>query len=153
MTKSELKQYHKEYYLKNKLKIDEKNRTYNKNNKEKLKNYHKEWYKNNRDNYLIQCKEYGDKNRDKRRNYSKKYSRENKGKIRAKTAKYRATKLQQTPKWADLKAIEEFYKNCPEGYHVDHIIPLQGKNVRGLHVLDNLQYLPAIENFRKNNHF
>ncbi len=55
------------------------------------------------------------------------------------------------PPWADKKAIMEFYRNRPPGYHVDHIIPLNGKNVSGLHVIENLQYLPAVENLRKGN--
>lgn len=58
-----------------------------------------------------------------------------------------------TPGWADLKAIREFYARCPIGHHVDHIIPLKGKDVSGLHVLDNLQYLPARENIIKGNRF
>lgn len=56
-----------------------------------------------------------------------------------------------TPKWANLKQLREIYFNCPEGYHVDHIIPLNGTNVSGLHIPGNLQYLPAIENLRKSN--
>ena len=68
-------------------------------------------------------------------------------------AKRRAIKLNATPSWADLEAIKEFYRNCPEGYHVDHIIPLKGKTVTGLHVLANLQYLPAEENIRKGNRY
>jgi len=68
-------------------------------------------------------------------------------------AKYRAAKLLRIPKYADLEAINLFYKNCPIGYHVDHVIPLQGKNVSGLHILSNLQYLPAIENIAKSNKF
>jgi hypothetical protein len=59
----------------------------------------------------------------------------------------------QTPTWADLNAITEFYRNTPINYHVDHVIPLNGKTVCGLHVLNNLQYLPATENLAKGNKF
>jgi hypothetical protein len=68
-------------------------------------------------------------------------------------AKRRAAKLQRTPAWADLEAIKQFYLNCPKGYHVDHIVPLQGVNVSGFHVLNNLQYLSASENLRKSNKY
>jgi len=61
--------------------------------------------------------------------------------------------IRQRPKWADLKKIMEIYVNRPEGYHVDHIIPLRGKTVSGLHVESNLQYLPALENMKKHNTF
>jgi len=63
----------------------------------------------------------------------------------------RAKQLQATPPWANLDKIKEIYKNCPEGYHVDHIFPLQGINSCGLHVENNLQYLLAEDNLRKSN--
>ena len=86
---------------------------------------------------------------------NKKHKQTDKGKVssRVSAAKRRATKLQRTPTWADLEKIKDFYKLCPPGYHVDHIIPLQGKLVSGLHVLANLQYLTAAENLSKGNKF
>lgn len=58
-----------------------------------------------------------------------------------------------TPRWANIKKIREFYANRPNGYHVDHILPISGKNVSGLNVIWNLQYLLASENYRKRNKF
>jgi hypothetical protein len=57
----------------------------------------------------------------------------------------------QTPKWANREKIRSFYINRPEDCHVDHIIPLRGKLVSGLHVETNLQYLPIKENMKKHN--
>ena len=57
------------------------------------------------------------------------------------------------PLWADRSKIKEFYKNCPKGMVIDHIIPLQGKLVSGLHVHTNLQYLTQKENSVKLNKF
>lgn len=71
----------------------------------------------------------------------------------AKAAKRRAKKYSATPSWADLDQIKNIYANCPKGYHVDHIIPLQGVLVSGLHVPENLQYLPAKENISKGNKY
>ena len=66
-------------------------------------------------------------------------------------AQRRAAKLKATPKWADLKAIRAVYAQCPVGFHVDHIIPLKGENVCGLHIVENLQILSATDNLRKGN--
>jgi len=72
---------------------------------------------------------------------------------RAKVAARKAAKLQRTPSWSDLGAIAGFYEGCPEGHEVDHIIPLRGKTVSGLHIRENLQYLSIEENRSKSNIF
>jgi len=68
--------------------------------------------------------------------------------VREVSANYRANLRNQTPTDADRKAIKEFYTNCPQGYEVDHIIPI---SKGGLHTLENLQYLTIKENRSKSN--
>ncbi len=64
----------------------------------------------------------------------------------------------RVPKWADRAAIDAIYleairKTEESGvmYHVDHIVPLKGKTVSGLHVAENLRIVSAYENSRKSN--
>jgi len=62
--------------------------------------------------------------------------------------RYMAKRKNQTPANIDIKALQEFYLNCPKGYEVDHIIPI---SKGGLHSLENLQYLTISENRKKSN--
>lgn len=48
--------------------------------------------------------------------------------------------------WNEKILIGNFYKNCPDGYEVDHIIPI---SLGGKHKLSNLQYLTIEENRSK----
>jgi hypothetical protein len=65
-------------------------------------------------------------------------------------------KLRAVPPWADHTAIRKIYEQArararTEGiaYHVDHIIPIRGRNVCGLHVETNLQIVEAAQNLKK----
>lgn len=96
--------------------------------------------------------------RERHKNKSAEYSKRHYEKHKEQRIKYinahrKSHIVKATPPWADKIAIRYFYVSCPEGYHVDHIIPLNGKQVSGLHTLENLQYLPAKENLRKSNAF
>lgn len=62
--------------------------------------------------------------------------------------RYMAKRKNQTPVDVDVKALQQFYLNCPDGYEVDHIHPV---SKGGLHTLENLQYLTISENRRKSN--
>ena len=84
---------------------------------------------------------------------SRRYYQRYPGKVNAKSAAYQQRKRKACPLWADLKAIEAIYMGCPSGYEVDHIVPLKGETVCGLHVAWNLQYLPMSINRSKRNKF
>jgi hypothetical protein len=80
--------------------------------------------------------------------------------VRYHANKRRVARLQRTPLWADQDAIKAIYaealrlkRETGVEHHVDHIIPLQGELVSGLHVENNLQVLPWRENILKRNHF
>jgi 5-methylcytosine-specific restriction endonuclease McrA len=69
-------------------------------------------------------------------------------------AKHRARQLNALPPWADLSAIGRLYAEAARlGLQVDHVIPLRGKAICGLHVPSNLALLERIENLRKGNRF
>ena len=94
--------------------------------------------------------------------YHRNWSKQNRNKCTFWTASYRQSKLKRTPKWlnaAELFEIECVYSYCAAlnaiglDYHVDHIVPLRGKLVSGLHTPANLQILPAKDNKRKANSF
>lgn len=86
-----------------------------------------------------------------RSKYAKTYYQKNRRLCLARNKQYKRKIKQATPPWVNMAEIKQFYQNRPEGYHVDHVIPLKGKLVSGLHVLWNLQYLPSTENIRKGN--
>lgn len=95
----------------------------------------------------------------------KKYEQTPQGRAKsiARVAKRKAIKLQRTPKGLTKehhKEIEALYIESTERtnktgipYDVDHVVPLQGKNVSGMHAPWNLQVITASENRKKGNKF
>lgn len=81
-----------------------------------------------------------------------------KGRLRSKT--YRKKLRQATPPWADMAAIRKFYREAKlltrvtgHQHSVDHVIPLKGEYVCGLHVHNNLEVTLHEVNMRKGNTF
>jgi hypothetical protein len=141
--------YNRKYRDLNQEAIKIQNKKWREDNKEKIKIYREL----NREHKARYNRDYHFRNREvlleRKREYSKKHINEES----ARSAKRRAVKLQAMPKWADREKIKQIYATRPEGYHVDHIIPLQHPLVCGLHCEFNLQHLPAAENISKHNKF
>ena len=146
-----LKAYRKEYNAKTKDIRKVKSKMYRENNKELIKQLSHNYHKNNADKISAKKKIYREHNKEKIRKVIKTWYQANRDRYKSYKAKRRFLEKNAFPVFADLKKIREIYKDCPKGFHVDHIIPLNSKLVCGLHVEWNLQYLPAKDNLSKSN--
>ncbi len=132
-------------------------------NTETIKATTKSWKQKNPDRKRELNREYKKRNKTKVNALTQKYKQKNRGVTNANTAKRRAALLQRTPKWLtefDFRHIKAFYEAAARltkefgiPMEVDHMIPLQGKNVSGLHVPSNLQILTEVENTIKKNRY
>lgn len=113
----------------------------------------KQWDKSNPELVSRRRKSYRVKHSKTIKQRQQKYYSDNRSAFVQRARDREIAKLQRTPSWANKEAIEFFYKYRPHGCHVDHVIPLQGKLVSGLHVETNLQWLPAKANLSKGNKF
>lgn len=147
------KAYMAAYYQNNKANMKANSSEYRTTHKEYYKQYNADYYQNNREKLDLANKEWANNNRDAHIAIKRRYYYTERGLVvnKEKANYRRALKLRATPKWVDREALRMIYKNCPPGYHVDHIAPLNHPLMCGLHVPWNLQYLPAKENLRKSN--
>jgi len=108
------------------------------------------------DGYSYYCKDCRSLTRklftSKNPDYSRQDYLNNKSEYIARAIKYNTRRELATPPWANQEILSRIY-DCAEDDQVDHIIPLQGELVCGLHVETNLQYLSVEENLRKSNKF
>jgi flagellum-specific peptidoglycan hydrolase FlgJ len=130
----------------NKERKKEMDKVYRQANQEKIKINKAKWRAANRETYNARKREYNKKNRAMRN---------------ADWYRYQMQKTKAAPSWLTTEQynkIKQIYKQAKNlekqtgvKHHVDHIIPLRGKHVCGLHVPENLQVLPASINISKGN--
>ena len=108
--------------------------------------------------YRARRKAIEDRRKPKKAAAGRAWRKANPDKNCAKAAKYRAAKLHRTVPWANDFFIEEAYalarlRTEMTGFEwsVDHICPMQGEFISGLHVENNLQVIPAVDNLSKSN--
>ena len=131
-----------------------------KKNKERLKKKSAIWRENNLEKARIINRNFKARNKERLAKEHSEWAKNNKGLRIATMAKRKAAKLQATPSWSDLNIIKSIYKQAAtwqiitgQRLHVDHIIPLQGENVSGLHCPQNLQIIEGRLNESKGNKY
>jgi len=149
------------YYTKNKKTVSAWQNQYNAEHKKQKAQYDALYYEKNKEDIAIYSTTYRQENKEKVTSWISKWKKNNRGKMNSYTANRRAANIMATPVWisdSQLLEIREIYDLAKElqwlseePLHVDHIIPLQGKTVSGLHVPWNLQILPASLNVAKGN--
>lgn len=163
----------KKYYQQNKERIIARVKEYKKKNKEKISAYNKEKWAQKKDDKEFRDKENArtlawyhknfEKIKEKKYARDKEWRSRNKGIINFHTNKRYTIRKQRLPKWVteenklQIKAMYMLASSLTKAtgvqWHVDHIIPLQGKTVSGLHVPENLQVIQGSLNNRKRNKF
>lgn len=153
----------KVYASLNKDKIRSAQKAYVKRHPERRKESCAKYLEVNRGKHNLAVRKWQDKNPEKVKSISSKWKKDNPDKHRATQAQRRAVKLRATPGWlskdqiSDIKSVYSLASKLGKffgiDYHVDHIVPLKGKGVCGLHVPWNLQILEARLNKSKSNKF
>jgi hypothetical protein len=174
MSPEKKRQYNKEYWAKNKERRSAEYKQWRDANIERVKAYNVEYHRKNAEQLCAKARDRAASSTERRLKVTAQYYRANTAQVRAKQAEYyqqnktafvakqaarHAAKLRRTPAWADLAAIEAVYAlrdfytamSLGEPFEVDHIYPLQGSTVSGLHIADNLQVIHQQDNRRKSN--
>jgi hypothetical protein len=122
--------------------------------------YKRQWFEKNKERTLKRIADWAGNNTERVLAAKRRYRERHPVVDRVNTVKRRAAKLSSTPSWADHNIIKFFYTTrayismeTGQQWHVDHIIPLRGQRVSGLHTHHNLRVIPAVENMKKGNRF
>lgn len=142
---------------KNREKIHESQKRYYDNHREVCLERSKKSQSKKREYYSAKSMEWASENKERylqnRRNHYSRNSAAEIERVRRRQGKIKHGEMFMNK--AEIAEIQGMYDFCKifSGFEVDHIIPLNGKNVSGLHVLGNLQVLPVSVNRSKGNKF
>lgn len=156
----------REYYAKNKGRVKSNSRRRRKIKSEELKEYHKEYYQRNKKRHYDNGKKWVENNRNRAREISKRWREKNTSKVREDSSLRKSARLRRVLALPDhLEELNEFciselYQHANDmelltgdKWHVDHIAPKLGKNISGLHIWYNMRVITAEENLKKGNRF
>lgn len=146
-----LRESKREYHAANSEKINARSREWYAANRDRVSAYNRKKYIENRTAISEQSARWYAANKDRHAKNCAAWRAKNNDKLRAYFAEYEAAKMRRVPPWADQAATRKVYTDCPKGMQVDHVVPLFGRLVCGLHVHTNLQYLTPAANQRKSN--
>ncbi len=154
-----MKELRRSYRSRNREKLNDADTEYRGLNKASCAATQSKCYHAKREQYKARTQKWADDNREESNLIKKSWRHRNPGA----SSKDRASKLERTPKWVsevELHNINELYKlskiltkHSVQDFQVDHILPLKGDLVSGLHTLPNLQILTKYDNTSKNNRF
>lgn len=160
--KDQIAQYMRDYYIRNRDEIIAKTKVYQAAPERKLADKQRQQaaYAARRDEVRARQNAYNatPEGKAKQLERYKRHYAANVEHYTAKAAKRRALTMQAMPEWVEPKSIRPIYRKARQltkktgvQHHVDHIVPLKGRGVCGLHVPWNLQAIPAQDNLRKAN--
>lgn len=116
------------------------------------------WREKNKEHVRDYAIQYESQNKEKRAEWNRRWKLKNRWNGAAHKSAREVHIYKATPLWASAVAIQEFYRRAADlsastgiQHSVDHIVPLRGKLVCGLHCEANLQVIPLSENCKKSN--
>lgn len=159
------------YYERNQERLKEEKRVkYHANHEHELE-LKRKWREANPEKTVAQQKRYFEKNKNSRIATLMEWRKNNPERIQqvkenwynnnqalrnSYSAKWRRECRRATPDWANFEKITEIYDESTQrtkqsgiSHHVDHIVPVQGKHVTGLHIHQNMRIIPATDNVKK----
>lgn len=130
------------------------------NNRERKAASNAKWCAEHAEHLATVKSKWRKENRERITEMAAKWRAANLAKRRAQQMQRKAGQFARTPQWADKTAIEMICRAAlvaqatfAQSVHVDHVIPMRGRLVSGLHVPHNLQLLFAKDNCVKQNRF